>query len=130
MISLVSVLVCDQTLSTVAVAGAVEIIRAAADTQSTITSLSVTATIGQPTVLVINGQRLEIECPANGDPIPSISWQKDGTELVAGGRIQMGEEGTLQLRKFASKRDAGTYTCVASNRLNSDQESIEVLGAS
>ena len=109
--------------------GAVEIIRAANDSQPLVTPQSIVATIGQTSVIGIGGYHFEIECPANGDPTPTISWQKDGSDLVIDDKVQVSAEGTLQIRKFSS-RYAGTYTCTASNERTSDQETIEVLGAS
>jgi hemicentin len=112
---------------TMSVEGAVEIIQAANDSQPVVTPQSIVATMGQARVIGIGGYYIEIECPANGDPPPTIEWQKDGSDITDD-KIQVSAEGTLQIRKFSSIY-AGTYTCIASNERSSDQESIEVLAA-
>lgn len=66
---------------------------------------------------IIGGDAV-FQCVAVGLPIPGISWERDGQVLqTRQGSISI-RGGYLQL--FAVQRDtAGTYTCVAGNRVTS-----------
>jgi hypothetical protein len=54
-----------------------------------------------------------LDCRANGDPAPSISWRKVNGNLPSGGRTEI-REGTLTIRR-AEKEDSGVYICSASS---------------
>uniref|UniRef100_A0A3B5ACX2 Roundabout guidance receptor 2 n=1 Tax=Stegastes partitus TaxID=144197 RepID=A0A3B5ACX2_9TELE len=51
-----------------------------------------------------------LKCQASGDPIPSISWLKDGVSLLGKDpRMSLQELGSLQIK------NSGIYTCVATS---------------
>uniref|UniRef100_A0A3Q3LAL2 Roundabout, axon guidance receptor, homolog 2 (Drosophila) n=1 Tax=Labrus bergylta TaxID=56723 RepID=A0A3Q3LAL2_9LABR len=51
-----------------------------------------------------------LKCQASGDPIPSISWLKDGVSLLGkDSRMSLQELGSLQIK------NSGIYTCVATS---------------
>uniref|UniRef100_A0A672FA99 Roundabout, axon guidance receptor, homolog 2 (Drosophila) n=1 Tax=Salarias fasciatus TaxID=181472 RepID=A0A672FA99_SALFA len=51
-----------------------------------------------------------LKCQASGDPIPSVSWLKDGVSLLGKDpRMSLQELGSLQIK------NSGIYTCVATS---------------
>ena len=68
-------------------------------------------------ISVIVDRPLVIECPAFGNPQPTIVWYKDGVEIVTdynpGIRILSGGR-RLEIAS-ADTSDAGRYACVAKN---------------
>ncbi|KAM6961029.1 roundabout homolog 2 [Aplochiton taeniatus] len=56
-----------------------------------------------------------LKCQASGDPIPSVSWLKDGVSLLGKDpRMSLQELGSLQI-KSTKLSDSGIYTCVAAS---------------
>nr|XP_055169828.1 roundabout homolog 2 isoform X3 [Nyctereutes procyonoides] len=64
--------------------------------------------------LAVDGTAL-LKCKATGDPLPVISWLKEGfTFLGRDSRATIQEQGTLQIKNLRIS-DTGTYTCVATS---------------
>ncbi|XP_069886569.1 roundabout homolog 2 isoform X8 [Dipodomys merriami] len=64
--------------------------------------------------LGVDGTAL-LKCKATGDPLPVISWLKEGfTFLGRDPRASIQEQGTLQIKNLRIS-DTGTYTCVATS---------------
>ncbi|XP_057552181.1 roundabout homolog 2 isoform X5 [Hippopotamus amphibius kiboko] len=64
--------------------------------------------------LAVDGTAL-LKCKAAGDPLPVISWLKEGfTFLGRDPRATIQEQGTLQIKNLRIS-DTGTYTCVATS---------------
>ncbi|XP_036914927.1 roundabout homolog 2 isoform X2 [Sturnira hondurensis] len=64
--------------------------------------------------LAVDGTAL-LKCKATGDPLPVISWLKEGfTFLGRDPRATIHEQGTLQIKNLRIS-DTGTYTCVATS---------------
>ncbi|XP_023384249.1 roundabout homolog 2 isoform X3 [Pteropus vampyrus] len=64
--------------------------------------------------LAVDGTAL-LKCKATGEPLPVISWLKEGfTFLGRDPRTTIQEQGTLQIRNLRIS-DTGTYTCVATS---------------
>ncbi|XP_069745205.1 roundabout homolog 2 isoform X27 [Narcine bancroftii] len=56
-----------------------------------------------------------LKCQATGDPIPTVSWLKDGVSLLGKDpRMSLQELGSLQIRNVRVT-DSGIYTCVATS---------------
>ncbi|XP_053926059.1 roundabout homolog 2 isoform X18 [Cuculus canorus] len=64
--------------------------------------------------LAVDGTAL-LKCKATGDPLPVISWLKEGfTFLGRDPRTSIQDQGTLQIKNLRLS-DTGTYTCVATS---------------
>ncbi|XP_037992088.1 roundabout homolog 2 isoform X4 [Motacilla alba alba] len=64
--------------------------------------------------LAVDGMAL-LKCKATGDPLPVISWLKEGfTFLGRDPRTSIQDQGTLQIKALRLS-DTGTYTCVATS---------------
>jgi len=63
---------------------------------------------------------VRLDCDANGDPKPLVTWKKDGQIL------QQSNTTTNILITDIELRDAGTYVCTAKNIAGSVSQSILV----
>ncbi|XP_067849522.1 roundabout homolog 2 [Heptranchias perlo] len=64
--------------------------------------------------LGVDGTTL-LKCQATGEPIPTISWRKDGASLLGKDpRMSLQELGSLQIKSLRIT-DSGIYTCVATS---------------
>ncbi|XP_044738140.1 lachesin-like isoform X2 [Chrysoperla carnea] len=76
-------------------------------------------------IIVSEGQPVQMECFADGYPSPKISWRRQNNEILpTGGSIYRG-----QILKITAirKEDGGTYYCVAENGVGrSAKRAIEV----
>uniref|UniRef100_A0A8C6FVI4 Obscurin n=1 Tax=Moschus moschiferus TaxID=68415 RepID=A0A8C6FVI4_MOSMO len=64
-----------------------------------------------------SGGTAQFQAVIEGNPQPTVTWYKDGTQLGADPRLSQQQEGTtysLVLRDVA-QHDAGVYTCLAHN---------------
>ena len=73
----------------------------------------------------VDGQTITLHCRVFGAPKPLVRWIRDGEELT-GGRYRVMESGDLQINNV-SFVDAGTYTCMAQNRLCSAEKSAGLV---
>ncbi|XP_055915269.1 peroxidasin [Eupeodes corollae] len=72
------------------------------------------------------GQSIELECDAEGNPLPAISWKFNGTAISSDNRITLDNENTELTIKDAKDSDSGTYTCIAKNE-NGQSKSEAVI---
>nr|XP_022911528.1 lachesin [Onthophagus taurus] len=64
-------------------------------------------------VIVSEGQSVELNCYASGYPTPKISWRRENNAILpTGGSIYRGN--VLKIKRVR-KEDRGTYYCVAEN---------------
>ncbi|XP_041933918.1 neuronal cell adhesion molecule a isoform X7 [Alosa sapidissima] len=66
------------------------------------------------TSMVLRGERLQLECIADGLPTPEISWSKDNGVLPEGRFSFQNFKKTLQITEV-TETDAGNYRCTAKN---------------
>lgn len=73
-------------------------------------------------VVVAPGETAEVACLVTGEPTPSVSWFREGTEEAletdGGGRLSLGGSGELRISSVVSE-DEGSYYCLASNAAGS-----------
>ncbi|KAM8746417.1 hemicentin-1 isoform 1-T1 [Acanthopagrus schlegelii] len=55
-----------------------------------------------------------LQCQADGFPLPSVTWHKDGQSLIESVRQRVLSSGSLQIA-FIQPSDTGRYTCTAAN---------------
>lgn len=60
------------------------------------------------------GQPVSLECVADGQPQPEVSWQKERQPVVDGAHMRLFANGTLVITSTL-RSDAGLYTCTAKN---------------
>lgn len=68
----------------------------------------------QNTTEVMEGQQLMLHCMAEGDPRPTITWDKNGEVNGFDSRFQVLENGTLTVQ-YVNLEDKGKYGCTAGN---------------
>uniref|UniRef100_A0A670JMM6 Leucine rich repeat and Ig domain containing 2 n=2 Tax=Podarcis muralis TaxID=64176 RepID=A0A670JMM6_PODMU len=73
-------------------------------------------------LVIEEGQTVQLQCSADGDPQPTVAWLTPRRRLVtakSNGRATVLGDGTLEIR-FAQDQDSGIYVCVASNAAGND----------
>ncbi|XP_012818358.1 peroxidasin isoform X1 [Xenopus tropicalis] len=60
------------------------------------------------------GTDVQIPCSSQGDPLPIITWNKDGIQVTESGKFHISPHGYLAIRD-AGLADQGRYECVARN---------------
>lgn len=81
--------------------------------------------VAEPEVFVRAGEKLSVKCNATGTPTPSISWQKDGSNVISNTRANIRSDGTLQISEL-ERDDVGSYACTATSGSNTDSQQIQV----
>lgn len=78
------------------------------------------------------GDKISLLCIAKGDPMPRISWYKDGSELVPhqfSRVVELKINSTFIKSKLeidpARQLDAGTYECHANNKFSIDRRTFK-----
>ncbi|KAK0404392.1 hypothetical protein QR680_017436 [Steinernema hermaphroditum] len=79
------------------------------------------------TVQVVEGAVTEMECRAQGEPRPVVTWQRNGVRVETGDRYIA--EGDVLKVIDTRTADSGIYVCVATNEAGIDQQAftLEVL---
>ena len=77
----------------------------------------------------IEGENVTISCNADGNPVPTISWTRNGSPLDTSNNSRISfSEGKKQLNiTNVSRTDSGEYQCVASNSLGNDASNAATL---
>ena len=69
----------------------------------------VTMNIGD-NVTAASNTNITIRCPVSGVPTPSVTWTKDGVEVVGEDEVSITNENALVIQE-AQSEDSATYTC-------------------
>ncbi|XP_072604459.1 hemicentin-2 isoform X2 [Vulpes vulpes] len=71
---------------------------------------------------VLEGQEVRLDCEADGQPPPDVTWLKDGGPLDqgVGPHLRFYLDGSALVLKGLKAQDSGAYTCVAHNAAGED----------
>ncbi|XP_067398294.1 hemicentin-2 [Emydura macquarii macquarii] len=71
---------------------------------------------------VLMGRGVKLECEAEGQPAPNVTWLKDGRPLErhAASRRRLSPDGSSLLLEDLQASDSGAYACLAQNRAGED----------
>ena len=79
---------------------------------------------------VIEGQNVNLFCNASGNPVPTITWTRNGSVLTSSvPRISFRAESRELTITSINRADKGDYRCVANNsegNVTSDAASLDV----
>ena len=72
---------------------------------------------------------ITIQCPTSGVPTPTVTWTKDGEEILNDGRYRIQDDGTLLINE-ALEEDSARYACIADSVIGKDSASsmVKIVG--
>ncbi|XP_020608165.1 hemicentin-2-like [Orbicella faveolata] len=73
------------------------------------------------------GGNLTLSCDAVGNPVPTISWTKDGSPVDTSGRISFSEDKKQLTITNMNRTDSGVYLCMANNNLGNETSNVTTL---
>uniref|UniRef100_A0A8C3IE29 Myosin binding protein C3 n=1 Tax=Chrysemys picta bellii TaxID=8478 RepID=A0A8C3IE29_CHRPI len=78
------------------------------------------------TIVVVAGNKLRLDVPISGDPIPTVIWQKLLSETEGRVRVEMHEDHCIFIIEGAEKPDEGVYRVTVKNPAGEDKADITV----
>ena len=80
-------------------------------------------------VTALTNTSITIQCPTSGIPKPTVTWTKDGQEILIGDRYKVKDDGSLLISE-ADEVDNARYTCTAGSVSGKDSASstVKVVG--
>ena len=82
-------------------------------------AVSASATIESNSIVVKEGQDVDLVCNGSGLPLPNISWVNVSNVVIGNGR-------NLSLHNI-SRTVAGQYICTARNSCGNDSTKVDIL---
>ena len=73
------------------------------------------------------GDNVTLSCYATGNPVPAISWIKDGFPISNNSRISLSQDNNQLTMTNVKRTDSGEYQCVASNRVGKDTSNASTV---
>ena len=73
------------------------------------------------------GQNRTFYCNATGNPLPAISWKKDGHSIGSNSRISCSAESNKLTIINVYRTDSGKYHCVAANSIGNASSGAATL---
>ncbi|XP_063154493.1 hemicentin-1 [Candoia aspera] len=77
-------------------------------------------------IVILHGH-LELECPAIGTPLPTITWLKNGQPIEGGVGYKILLNGHRLLISRAEVSDTGHYQCIATNKAGESKKEFDVI---
>ena len=77
-------------------------------------------------VTAASNTTITITCPVRGVPTPTVTWQKDGVPVIAGGNIFLINGKQKLIVRVANGEDSGKYSCSVENNFGKDSLSSTV----
>lgn len=68
---------------------------------------------------------ITIRCPVSGTPTPTVTWQRDGVNIIGDDLISIADDNSL-IMKQPIVQDSATYTCSAESEFGKDEVSSRV----
>ena len=65
----------------------------------------------------IEGDNVTLSCSVDGNPVPTISWTRDGSPVNTSGTISISDDKKQLTISNVKRTDNGNYRCVANNSL-------------
>ena len=80
-------------------------------------------------VTALTNTSITIQCPTSGVPTPTVTWTKDGEEILNDGRYRIQDDGALLIIE-ALEEDSARYTCIADSVIGKDSASsmVKIVG--
>ena len=80
-------------------------------------------------VTIREGQNVTLSCNASGNPVPTISWTRNGSPVKTSdhSRISFSDEEKLLTITNVSRTDRGEYRCVAINRVGNATSNVATV---
>ncbi|XP_062305266.1 ADAMTS-like protein 1 isoform X3 [Osmerus eperlanus] len=82
------------------------------------TPSAVVVRVGTPVVLHRQVSSVELKCEVSGGHEPTVTWTKDGKEILYSGRVALQADGSLKILS-PGQADTGLYTCSIPGHLGS-----------
>ena len=80
-------------------------------------------------VTAASNTTITIRCPVSGVPTPSVTWTKDGAEIIPGDGFSITRENSLVIEQAAAE-DSAKYICSVQGFTGTDSESstVKIVG--
>ncbi|KAG8182020.1 hypothetical protein JTE90_013951 [Oedothorax gibbosus] len=75
---------------------------------------------------IVYGKASRVDCEASGDPSPTITWLRNGLPLSDDDHIQLLNNGYTLIFLYTSEKEAGVYTCIATNNAGTTEQSFNL----
>ena len=80
-------------------------------------------------VTALSNTSITIECPNSGIPKPTVTWTKEGVEVVSDEKFTIEADGSLVINGVDGK-DNARFTCTANSSAGRDRASstLQIIG--
>ena len=78
-------------------------------------------------ITIEEGQKVTLYCNSTGNPVPTISWNKDGYPVSNGFRIILSPNHEQLTIRNVNRIDRGDYKCLATNRVGTDTSNASTI---
>ncbi|XP_073692711.1 hemicentin-1 [Garra rufa] len=76
--------------------------------------------------IAVLGQPVSLECAADGQPKPEVTWHRERRPVVEGAHLRLFSNGTLHITS-TQRSDAGIYTCSARNNVGRASHDLRLI---